>query len=65
MTSKFTRPQSYWLALGALVTGILLRTLYLDADPHYYDWIGYITDEGLWVQHARSLALHGTLNFAQ
>ena len=42
-------------------TGTLLRFLYLDSDPHYYEWIGYITDEGRWVQHARNLALHGTL----
>ena len=44
-----------------LLTGTLLRFVYLDADPHYYEWIGYITDEGRWVQHARNLALHGTL----
>ena len=39
----------------------MLRFLYLDADPYYYDWIGYITDEGRWVRHGRSLALNGSL----
>ena len=41
--------------------GILLRFLYLDADPYYYEWVGYVTDEGRWVQHGRSLALYGIL----
>jgi hypothetical protein len=50
-----------WPHLGILVAGTLIRFLYLDADPHYYDWVGYITDEGRWVQHARSLALYGVL----
>src|SRR5262249_2066418 len=27
----------------------------------HYEWVGYITDEGRWIQHARSLALHGIL----
>lgn len=60
MNSTFKRPPSYWLALATLVLGVLLRFLYLDADPYYYNWIGYITDEGRWVQNARSLALFGT-----
>lgn len=50
---------SRWLAVVVLVLGILLRFLYLDADPYYYDWIGYITDEGRWIAHARGLALFG------
>ena len=48
-------------ALGVLVLGVLLRISYLDSDPHYYAWAGYITDEGRWVENARSLALRGTL----
>ena len=47
-----------------MCTGILLRCLYLDADPRYYDWIGYITDEGRWIQEARNLALHGHMDFS-
>ena len=50
-----------WPAVGILLIGTLIRFINLDADPHYYDWVGYITDEGLWSQHARSLALHGIL----
>jgi hypothetical protein len=36
--------------------------LYLDADPEYYEWAGYITDEGRGVQYARSMALHGAIS---
>ncbi len=49
------------LVVGVVLTGILLRFLYLDADPDYYAWIGYITDEGRWVAHAREMALFGHL----
>ena len=46
------------------MVGILIRFLYLDADPYYYEWSGYITDEGRWVQAARSFALsHCEMNF--
>ena len=51
----------HWLSLTVLAIGISLRFIYLDADPQYYDWVGYITDEGRWVQHARSLSLFGGL----
>lgn len=44
------------------VLGIICRFVRLDADPHYYDWIGYITDEGRWVDQARELALFGRSN---
>lgn len=44
-----------------LIFGILIRSIYLDADPYDYEWVGYIIDEGRWVQHARSWALQGTL----
>ncbi len=50
-----------WLIFVVLSIGIALRLLYLDADPYYYEWVGYIIDEGRWVQHARSLALHQTM----
>src|SRR5258708_40256681 len=49
------------VVVGVVLTGILLRFLYLDADPDYYAWIGYITDEGRWVAHAREMALFGHL----
>ena len=51
------RQWSSWLVFVVLSVGIALRLLYLDADPYYYEWVGYITDEGRWVQQARSLAL--------
>jgi hypothetical protein len=44
-----------------LVIGILLRLLYLDADPQPSEWVGFVTDEGRWVRHGRSLALYGNL----
>ena len=54
-----------WLCLGVLVIGILLRLLYLDADPGPSEWVGFVTDEGRWVRHARSLALYGNLSDGQ
>ena len=51
------------LVLAAIVVlGILCRFVRLDADPHYYDWVGYITDEGRWIDQARDLALFGHSN---
>ena len=44
-----------------LAAGILLRLVHLDADPDYYAWVGYLTDEGRWVAHAREMALFGHL----
>ena len=61
LSSKFTERLPYYLSIAVLISGIMLRFLYLDADPYYYDWIGYITDEGRWVRHGRSLALNGSL----
>lgn len=51
-----------WLVLVVLLGGIAVRLVHLDADPVYYGWIGYITDEGRWVAHARELALFGRIN---
>jgi 4-amino-4-deoxy-L-arabinose transferase-like glycosyltransferase len=45
------------LTLSVLGLGILLRLLMLDADPYYYEWVGYMTDEGRWIHYARNLAL--------
>ena len=53
----------HWASLTVLAIGVLLRFIYLDADPYYYEWVGYITDEGRWVQHARSFSLFGSLLF--
>jgi len=47
------------LVVAVLLLGILLRFLYLDADPYYSEWVGYITDEGRWTTHARGFALFG------
>ncbi len=49
-------------AVAVVAGGIALRLLYLDADPYYYAWNGYITDEGRWVAHARALALFHSLS---
>src|SRR5262249_14140551 len=58
------RTRLHWLSFAVVFTGILLRCLYLDADPRYYDWVGYITDEGRWIQEARNLALYGHVEFS-
>jgi len=49
------------LAVAVLLGGSALRLTYLDADPDYYAWAGYITDEGRWVAHARELVLFGRI----
>jgi len=51
----------FYLGYAVLIVGIALRILYLDADPDYYAWVGYITDEGRWVKAARELALFGRI----
>ena len=48
-----------WSTVAAALIGVLLRIVRLDADPYYYAWVGYITDEGRWVETARSLVLYG------
>jgi len=52
---------SHWPSFCILAAGIFLRFIYLDSDPQYDAWIGYITDEGRWIEHARSLSLHGKM----
>jgi hypothetical protein len=54
-----TSSGGYALLFGVVGLGVSLRFLGLDADPHYYDWIGYIIDEGRWIDQARELALFG------
>lgn len=39
----------------------IARFVHLDSDPKFEHWIGYITDEGRWVETARNLALFGDL----
>jgi hypothetical protein len=51
----------FYLGYAVLIVGIALRILYLDADPDYYAWVGYITDEGRWVNSARELVLFGRI----
>jgi hypothetical protein len=55
-------PKTYYFTGVVLFVGVLLRFLYLGADPHYYSWIGYITDEGRWIGNARSLYFDGVLS---
>lgn len=57
MTERLARG----LALGVLALGIALRFAQLGADPYYYEWNGYLTDEGRWIAHARSLVLFGEI----
>ncbi len=46
-----------------MLTGIVLRFIYLDADPKFYQWIGYHTDEGRWTDQARNLVLFDQFNY--
>lgn len=50
------------LAVLALVAGVVLRLIFLDADPVYDLWAGYLTDEGRWTEQARRVILFGSLN---
>ena len=57
------RPKSLgYLTFIVLIFGVLLRVLYLDSDPRYYDWIGYMTDEGRWIFQARKMARFGAVS---
>lgn len=49
-----------WLTVGVIFAGALIRFLFLNADPAYYAWAGYVTDEGRWTQQGRELALFGS-----
>jgi hypothetical protein len=62
------RPTLRWddgLPLVVVALGVTLRFLWLEADPYYYDWVGYITDEGRWIDQARELALFGRVEEPQ
>jgi 4-amino-4-deoxy-L-arabinose transferase-like glycosyltransferase len=48
------------IALGLILLACGMRLVLLGADPSYYGFVGYVTDEGRWVEHARSLAQRGT-----
>ena len=45
--------------LGVVGLGCALRLLWLDADPDYARWQGFVTDEGRWIENARRLHLFG------
>lgn len=42
-----------------IVLACAARLIYLDADPSFPTWIGYVADEGRWSETARNLALFG------
>lgn len=43
-----------------LAVGVLIRLVYLDADPTYDLWAGYVSDEGRWTELARETVLFGS-----
>lgn len=49
-------------ALVVVALGSIARLAHLDADPYYYQWIGYVVDEGRWTEQARSVHLFHSLN---
>src|SRR6266851_2733444 len=63
MTTEAPRVQGAMPALivAILMAGVALRFVHLDADPDYYAWVGYVTDEGRWIAHAREMVLFGHL----
>jgi hypothetical protein len=40
---------------------VLLRVAFLNSDPNYYEWAGYVIDEGRWTQGSIEVLLHGEL----
>jgi hypothetical protein len=58
---RSTTERLFYLGYALLIGGIALRIVFLDADPDYYAWVHYITDEGRWVNAARELALFGRI----
>jgi len=52
----------HYLAAIVVAFGVVLRVLFLDADPQYYAWAGYITDEGRWIYQAREMFLFHTIS---
>jgi hypothetical protein len=62
MTLARPSPRAESLLLWAFVAlACIARFIHLDSDPKFEHWIGYITDEGRWVETARNLALFGDL----
>ena len=62
MTFARPSPRAESLLLWAFVAlACIARFIHLDSDPKFEHWIGYITDEGRWVETARNLALFGDL----
>jgi hypothetical protein len=51
------RARTKAIAVALFMVGAALRLVSLDADPYCPHWRGYITDEGRWVDQARSLTL--------
>ncbi len=48
------------LMVSLLALGMLLRLIFLDSDPDYDKWLGYVVDEGRWTELARELVLFGS-----
>lgn len=62
MTLARPSPREESLLLWAFVAlACIARFIHLDSDPKFEYWIGYVTDEGRWVETARNLALFGDL----
>src|SRR5712691_9653833 len=62
MTLARPSPRAESLLLWAFIAlACLARFIHLDSDPKFEYWIGYITDEGRWIETARNLALFGNL----
>ena len=46
--------------VSLLALGMLLRLIFLDSDPDYDKWLGFVVDEGRWTELARELVLFGS-----
>ncbi len=55
---------STWLTVAILLTGILLRVAWVEADPDYYNWFGFYIDEWRWTEVARTFFHTGGISFS-
>lgn len=55
-----SKSAAYWAIVLLVGFACVVRFVFLDADPYFPYWIGYVTDEGRWSEVSRNLVLFGS-----